>query len=149
MRLDDATRRHILKIIDRALRDDDELVSRALAAHLAHPHLLSRRHDSDKAGPPWTKYLMIANMIAAILFSMIVISCLYVLYVRFIIRKRSFKEHFATWQNTQFEHKPQRHEMFYQAVLAQHLASRRIEQQQHEEGTHDSDDQSDERRKRE
>jgi hypothetical protein len=149
MRLDDATRRRILKVIDRALRDDDELVSRALAAHLVHPHLLSRGRSINDPGPPWTKYLMIANMIAAILFTLIIISCLYFLYIRFIIRKRSFKEHFATWQNTQFEHKPQRHEMFYQAVLAQHLASRKIEQQQHEEETHDSDGQSDERRKRE
>jgi hypothetical protein len=145
MHLDDATREHVLSVIDRALRDDDgEAVSRALVAHLAYPHLLLLKRSSTH----WTYYLILANLIGAVLFSMTTVFLLYICYIKFLIRKRSFKEHYANWQTTQLQNKLQRHAAFATAVQQQH----RFTREQEEQWGHASDDiegQTGERQKQE
>jgi hypothetical protein len=139
MRLNDATREQILRVIENALRDDDEIVSRALVAHFGYPHLLSLRGASDRSPDytpyhphNWSKYLMLANMIGAVVFSMMTVTLLIICYVRFLIRKRSFKEHWATWQATQLLNKAQRHDMFRMAVKYQHHDTRKQEHEREE-----------------
>jgi len=137
MRLDDATREHILRVIQKALTDDDELVSRALVAHIGYPHLLSLQSSSGGSpGDPyqrqWTKWLYIAHMLGALLFSMMTVTLLFICYIRFLIRKRSFKEHYATWQMARLHNLPRRLEMFDKAVNYQHHISRVHEQEEHE-----------------
>ena len=137
MRLDDATREHILRVIQKALTDDDELVSRALVAHIGYPHLLSLQSSlGGSPGDPyqrqWTKWLYIAHMLGALLFSMMTVTLLFICYIRFLIRKRSFKEHYATWQMARLHNLPRRLEMFDKAVNYQHHISRVHEQEEHE-----------------
>lgn len=92
---------------------------------------------------------MIANISAAVLFSMLTILALYICYIKFLIRKRSFREHYATWQTTQLDQKPQRNQMFSEAVRRQHFMTRREEEDQFERQSKDFERQSDDRQKQE
>jgi hypothetical protein len=119
MILDDATRNHVLEVIKKALEEDD-LVSRALVAHISPRHLTSPKASTGDGLSTLSRLFILLHMIAALAFTFLVLASLFLCYVKFLIRKRSFREHYAAWQTTLLNAKPQRYQMFAEAVGQQH-----------------------------